>query len=74
VVCPVGFLTNVRAILDFVVLEPNLNITDSRLLKFLKKLKFGGPYLLTGKYNMSPFLNIWPVFNYGAVLSYPERL
>jgi hypothetical protein len=30
-VCAVGILTNFRDILDFAVLHPNLNITDSRL-------------------------------------------
>jgi hypothetical protein len=44
-VCAVGFLANFRDILDFAVLDLNLNITDSRLSKFSKKLKFGGPYL-----------------------------
>jgi hypothetical protein len=43
VVGAIGFLTNLRDILDFAMLDPNLSITDSRLLKFSKKLKFGGP-------------------------------
>jgi hypothetical protein len=40
VVCAIGFLTNFRDILDFAVLDQNLIITDSRSLKFSKKLKF----------------------------------
>jgi hypothetical protein len=43
VVCAFGFLTNFCVFLDFGVLDPNLNIIDSRLLKFSKKRKFGAP-------------------------------
>jgi hypothetical protein len=37
------FLANFHEILDFALLNLILNITDSRLLLLLKKLKFGGP-------------------------------
>jgi hypothetical protein len=43
VVFEIGFLTIFCDILDFDVLDPTLNITNSRLLKFSNKLKFGGP-------------------------------
>jgi hypothetical protein len=43
VVCRVGFLIYFRDILDFAVLDPTVNIIDSCLLKFSKKLKFGCP-------------------------------
>jgi hypothetical protein len=43
VVCAFGFLTNFCDILDFAVLDPHINITYTRLLKFSKKVKFGGP-------------------------------
>jgi hypothetical protein len=44
VVFEVGFLIDVRDILDFAVFGPTRNSTDSRLLKFSKKLEVGGPY------------------------------
>jgi hypothetical protein len=46
VVFGVCFLSNFRDTLDFTVLDPTLNITGSRLMKFPKHLKFGAPALM----------------------------